>query len=236
MSAQFKAIKELHTFLYLAGVDARTEIGFQEISDKTNLHALQVTCEDNHLLTKLALFWGCAFGELPAATASSFEASDTWHGRGASNLRELADELIQDTNEFFDITLTVRQIEELASRPAESMKRPQHLHVILAALRSYQQRCGQDPELDRIATNDGEFLLPTPADIDELCESLNFGDTIVATLPFTEEEICELLSAADAALADADAFDMVAAKLDLSDDYMVELRDKLSAYLGDESN
>ena len=59
---------------------------------------------------------------------------------------------------------------------------------------------------------------------------------IPATLPFTEEEICELLSAADAALADADAFDMVAAKLDLSDDYMVELRDKLSVYLDDESN
>lgn len=212
MSAQFKAIKELHTFLYLAGVDARTEIGFQEISDKTNLHALQVTCEDNHLLTKLALFWGCAFGELPAATASSFEASDTWHGRGASNLRELADELIQDTNEFFDITLTVRQIEELASRPAESMKRPQHLHVILAALRSYQQRCGQDHELDRIATNDGAFPLPTPEDIDELCESLNFGDTIATPTATSTRSTswppCDLIDA---------------------------LRDKLSTYLDDEN-
>jgi hypothetical protein len=180
MSVKFKALKELHVFLYLEGVDAHTEIRFQEISDASNLYALQVSCADSDLLSRLALFWGCAFADLPARTASAFEASDTWHGRGASNLRELADELIQHAGEFFDIKLTVRQIEELASHHVESTKRPQHLHVILAALRSYQQRCGQDPELDRIATNDGAFPLPTPEDIDELCESLNFGDTTVS--------------------------------------------------------
>ena len=49
--------------------------------------------------------------------------------------------------------------------------------------------------------------------------------------PFTEEELCELLSAAQLALADADMFDQITDRLDLSDDYMVELREKLNVYL-----
>lgn len=49
---------------------------------------------------------------------------------------------------------------------------------------------------------------------------------------FTPEEQTILLEAARAAFADANVFDDLANHLDLSDEYMVELREKLQTVLG----
>lgn len=50
-------------------------------------------------------------------------------------------------------------------------------------------------------------------------------------LPFDYEELIALLEASRLALSDAEAFDHIAESLDLSDQYLLDLRDKLEAYL-----
>lgn len=60
------------------------------------------------------------------------------------------------------------------------------------------------------------------------------GPNVTVMLPttvFTETEIIELLEIARVALCDADLFDRMADKLDLSDEFMIELRDKLQAVM-----
>jgi hypothetical protein len=51
---------------------------------------------------------------------------------------------------------------------------------------------------------------------------------------FSETEMSELLEIARVALCNADLFDHMADKLDLSDDYMIALRDKVNALTSDE--
>ena len=50
--------------------------------------------------------------------------------------------------------------------------------------------------------------------------------------PFTSEEITELLEVANIALRDAEIFDSVGDQLDLTDDYMQAMREKLGEHLG----
>ena len=49
--------------------------------------------------------------------------------------------------------------------------------------------------------------------------------------PFTDSELVELLEVSRYALADADIFDGMAEKLDLSDTEMLSLRDRLHDFL-----
>lgn len=49
--------------------------------------------------------------------------------------------------------------------------------------------------------------------------------------PFTDHELNVLLIVAQVAITDADTFDAVASKLDMADDEMVDLRDRLIAYM-----
>ena len=51
---------------------------------------------------------------------------------------------------------------------------------------------------------------------------------------FTDEEFVEIMELARIALADADIFDDMAEKLDLSDAYMIKLRDKIEKFMGAE--
>lgn len=52
---------------------------------------------------------------------------------------------------------------------------------------------------------------------------------------FSPDNIVNLLEAARVALADADIFDELADQMDLSDDEMVALRDKLQTFMDEES-
>ena len=45
---------------------------------------------------------------------------------------------------------------------------------------------------------------------------------------FTQEEILTILEAARVAMADGDVFDMLARKMDISDDEMIRIREKLT--------
>lgn len=50
-------------------------------------------------------------------------------------------------------------------------------------------------------------------------------------LPFDYEELITLLEASRLALSDAEVFDHIAESLDLSDQYLLDLREKLGGYL-----
>lgn len=49
---------------------------------------------------------------------------------------------------------------------------------------------------------------------------------------FTEEELIEILEISRRALADGDTFDDLARELDLSDHYMLNLREKIQKIMG----
>ena len=51
---------------------------------------------------------------------------------------------------------------------------------------------------------------------------------------FDHEEILTLMECASVALADASVFDFIVEKLDISDESMIELREKLHNYLNEE--
>ena len=59
------------------------------------------------------------------------------------------------------------------------------IHILLAALRSFQRNL-DDGDLREIATNCGAKPMPTAADIDAMCEALNFGET---PLPRADESV-----------------------------------------------
>jgi len=78
-----------------------TEIS--ESNDPDNLHALHLRCTAKGLLRRVTQFFGCPDEELPLYYDMTLYASDSWHGNGEGNLRELADELIQIYEAYFDV-------------------------------------------------------------------------------------------------------------------------------------
>jgi hypothetical protein len=107
-----------------------------------------------------------------------------------------------------------------------------NIHIILAALRCYQKHLGQDSEIDNIATNDDETALPSAEDIDAMCEELNCGGSpVFQPTPFTNEELTTILEVARMAVADADMFADACEAMDISDEVMAALRDKLQAVM-----
>jgi len=106
---QFQLLAEI---LQEAGVSKRSEIRFTEDADPENRFALEIECEDEAISNLIAGFYGCPKDELPFDAV--FQASDSWHGQGEGNLRDLADEIIAEYGEFFDVTLPVSKIISLA--------------------------------------------------------------------------------------------------------------------------
>lgn len=51
---------------------------------------------------------------------------------------------------------------------------------------------------------------------------------------FTQEEILTILEAARVGMADADVFDMLAEKMDIADDEMIRIREKLTKVMQSE--
>jgi hypothetical protein len=95
-------------------------ISFREESDRERRYTLRVSTSDTRLLRRLAHVFGCPNPLLPDSHQTQFEASDSWHGHGAVDLRALADELIPRKGEFFDFDIAVGDLPMLASRgPAE---------------------------------------------------------------------------------------------------------------------
>jgi hypothetical protein len=116
---QFRLLSE---FLKKEDVVDGYPIHFREESEADNRYALSVGVHPRNghpeLLRKLAAFFGCPERELPDEGEDSFEASDHWHGRGAGNLRELADEMTIDLREgFFDVDYTAGDIHALGAAP-----------------------------------------------------------------------------------------------------------------------
>ncbi len=91
-----------------------TEITFREESAREIRYTLIVSCRNNALLRKLAEIFGCPNEHLPRRTDTRFEAADNWHGRGAVDLRELADEFMPTEGEFFDFDITIGELRSLA--------------------------------------------------------------------------------------------------------------------------
>src|SRR5712672_1865174 len=86
----------------LSHESSEIEITFREESARDIRYTLAVSTDDNTLLRKLARLFGCPNQHLPQGHDARFEASDTWHGRGQIDLRQLADELMARHGEFFD--------------------------------------------------------------------------------------------------------------------------------------
>ena len=60
------------------------------------------------------------------------------------------------------------------------------------------------------------------------------NDTLQYLSDKTEHDLLVILEGFKMLLADADLFDMLAEKLDLSDDVLVEIREDVSKYMADE--
>ena len=60
------------------------------------------------------------------------------------------------------------------------------------------------------------------------------NDTLNYLSDKTEHDLLVILEGFKMLLADADLFDMLAEKLDLSDDVLVEIREDVSKYMADE--
>lgn len=81
------------------------------------------------------------------------------------NSESLPDE--ENTAIFFNLRERYRQ----GTRPAELDER--ELATITAALRLFQRTVFIPPEISAIATDEGEFVLMSDDEIDQLCEDLN---------------------------------------------------------------
>lgn len=118
---KFPEFHLLSEFLSAEMVPDYYPITFQEESEADNRFALRV---HDHvggrvrpdLLRKLAAFFGCPEAELPEEGDCSFEASDTWHCRGKGNLRDLADEIIKNDGQFFDLCYAVGEIRHIGNQ------------------------------------------------------------------------------------------------------------------------
>lgn len=110
MNTQFQILAE-----FLSDVDGGVEIEFWEDSAADNRGALNVAChQDPGLARWLAEFFGARDGELPLV--SSFQADDSWHGRGGGNLQLLADEIAGREGRFFSVIYTVDEIRGFAAK------------------------------------------------------------------------------------------------------------------------
>jgi len=81
----------------------RNWIEIYESNDPGEMHALRLRCTGQGLLRRVVQFFGCPEEELPMSYDRALCASCSWHGNGEGNLRELADELIQIYEAFFDV-------------------------------------------------------------------------------------------------------------------------------------
>ena len=81
-----------------------------------SVHVRTINGQQPDLLRKLATFFGCPEPKLPEEGDDYFEASDSWHGRGIGNLRDLADEISANDGQFFDIEYTVLEIRSVGSQ------------------------------------------------------------------------------------------------------------------------
>lgn len=77
---------------------------------------LFVYTEHPGLLFKLAVIFGCPPKDSPKQDDAEFEAQDHWHGHGTVNLRQLANEIILMSGEFFCTEYKIKQIHELGAQ------------------------------------------------------------------------------------------------------------------------
>lgn len=119
---------KLVAFLEELGLPEGWAIRFEEESARDNRYALTVEvlrtqdalgraqpfAAGLHYASELAAYFGCPDDDLP--DGDWFTASDSWHGSdGRGDLRELADELGQHDQPFFDIELTPEDIRSIAN-------------------------------------------------------------------------------------------------------------------------
>jgi hypothetical protein len=116
MPPKYPEFVKLSDLLKNLEIPETTEIRFFEESDRGNLYEITVGCQDTTLLRKLAEFWGAGQGTTTFAE-NQLTASDSWHGRGQGNLRKLADEIGIFDSPFFDMTMDVQEIHEIAETP-----------------------------------------------------------------------------------------------------------------------
>lgn len=134
-ASTYHEFQELVAFLDELGVSDDQEFTFQEDSSADNRYALSVEVSplggvpDTRrermgaavtLACQLATYFGCPDDELPnhpeiPHCSPQFEASDSWHGNGRGDLRELGDELGQYYEPFFDTTYTLAELREIAN-------------------------------------------------------------------------------------------------------------------------
>ena len=107
-----------------------------------------------------------------------------------------------------------------------------HIHTILAALRCYQSTVGNHRDIDDIATDSGRLPLPTEDEIGDLCERLNCGQEKLPEIPpFTDTELNELMEIASVALRDLGMRGRLSDVLDLCEEYLARLQERLRNYL-----
>jgi hypothetical protein len=104
--------------LKLAGFSDETEITFAEDADPQNLYGLSLACDDVRLTRKIAGLFGCPASDLPEG--DYFENSDSW--TGPIRFRDVADELTPVIGPFFEETLTLGELREIAGEAMAQMR------------------------------------------------------------------------------------------------------------------
>ena len=114
-------LSKLLVFLKSIKFSAKCRFGFSEGNEPNNEYELNL-CVPACYANRIAAYFGCHEDDLPVAADTkdrgdvSFTAYGSWHGEGKGNARDLADELLFDKGDLFDLSLSLDELKDLEKR------------------------------------------------------------------------------------------------------------------------